>query len=68
MGKIMTKNYYKLMVTKQINFEQIVQAENETEALVLFDEEDLFDRDSKIISDITIKEYSCEFDTPEFFN
>jgi hypothetical protein len=40
---------YKLMVTKQINYKQIVKAENKKEALKLFDEEELYDRDSKII-------------------
>jgi len=60
----MAKRCYKLMVTKQINFEQIVRAENKKEALELFDEEALFDRDSKIVSDITIEEYNHRFDTP----
>ena len=57
-----------MKVTKQITFEQIVKAENETEALKLFDEEELFDRESKIVSDIKIEEYYHEFDTPEFLN
>lgn len=53
----MGKRLYRLKITKQVNYEQIVKAVNKKEALKLFDEEDLYDRDSKIIGDISIEEY-----------
>ena len=54
----MEKKSYKLMVTKQIDFEQIVKAKNEKDALELFNEEDLYETESRIVSAIEIEEYN----------
>ena len=56
----MGKRSYKLMVTKHIHFEQIVKAKSEKEALELFNEEDLYDTDSRMVSDIEMEEYNCK--------
>jgi len=56
----MGKKAYKLMVTKHVNYEQIVKAESKKEALELFDEELLYELDSKITGAIGIEDFSYE--------